>query len=109
MVDEVGDPKKIATKEARMTTDPRDLMMAENVAGKETHTGRAHIADEAKDYCHNGDESSQKQVIYSGPSQIQPLQQLADCTNQDHIRRKRTPLQRHISGNVLFTFADNPD
>ena len=31
-VDEVGDPKKIATKEARMTTDPRELMMVENVA-----------------------------------------------------------------------------
>ena len=32
VVDEVGDPKKIATKEARMTTAPRELMMAENVA-----------------------------------------------------------------------------
>ena len=32
VVDEVGDPKKIATKEARMTTDPRELMMVENVA-----------------------------------------------------------------------------
>ena len=32
MVDEVGDPKKIATKEARMTTDPQELMMAKNVA-----------------------------------------------------------------------------
>ena len=32
VVDEVGDPKKIATKEACMTTDPRELMMAKNVA-----------------------------------------------------------------------------
>lgn len=32
IVDEVGNPAKIATKEARMTEDPRELMMAENVA-----------------------------------------------------------------------------
>ena len=32
VVDEVGDPKKIATKEARMATGPRELMMAQNVA-----------------------------------------------------------------------------
>ena len=32
VVDEVGDPKKIATKEARMTQDPRELMMAKNTA-----------------------------------------------------------------------------
>ena len=31
-VDEVGDPSKIGTKEARMTQDPRNLMMAENCA-----------------------------------------------------------------------------
>ena len=31
-MDEVGDPKKIATKEARMPTDPRELLMAKNVA-----------------------------------------------------------------------------
>ena len=31
-MDEVGNPAKIATKEARMTEDPRELMMAENVA-----------------------------------------------------------------------------
>lgn len=28
----MGDPKKIATKEARMPTDPRELLMAKNVA-----------------------------------------------------------------------------
>lgn len=32
VVDEIGDPSKIATKEARMTDNPRELMMAENVA-----------------------------------------------------------------------------
>lgn len=32
VVDQIGDPGKIATKEARMTMDPRELMMAENVA-----------------------------------------------------------------------------
>ncbi len=32
VVDEVGDPKKIGTKEARVTEDPRNLMMAENCA-----------------------------------------------------------------------------
>lgn len=32
VVDEIGDPKKISTKEARMTDNPRELMMAENVA-----------------------------------------------------------------------------
>ena len=32
VVDAIGDPKKIATKEARMTDNPRELMMAENVA-----------------------------------------------------------------------------
>lgn len=32
VVDAIGDPKKIATKEARMTENPRELMMAENVA-----------------------------------------------------------------------------
>ncbi len=32
VVDAVGDPDKIATKEARMTKNPRELMMAENVA-----------------------------------------------------------------------------
>ena len=32
VVDEIGDPSKIGTKEARMTEDPRDLMMAENCA-----------------------------------------------------------------------------
>lgn len=32
VVDEVGDPNKISTAEARMTQDPRELMMAENVA-----------------------------------------------------------------------------
>lgn len=32
VVDEVGNPKKIATKETRMTTAPRELMMAQNVA-----------------------------------------------------------------------------
>lgn len=31
-VDEVGNPDKIATAEARMTQDPRELMMARNVA-----------------------------------------------------------------------------
>ena len=30
VVDEIGDPKKIASKAARMSQDPRDLMMAEN-------------------------------------------------------------------------------
>jgi citrate lyase subunit alpha/citrate CoA-transferase len=32
VVDEVGDPAKIATKEARVTKNPRELMMAEAVA-----------------------------------------------------------------------------
>lgn len=32
VIDEVGDPNKISTAEARMTQDPRELMMAENVA-----------------------------------------------------------------------------
>jgi citrate lyase subunit alpha/citrate CoA-transferase len=32
VVDAIGDTKKIATKEARMTDNPRELMMAENVA-----------------------------------------------------------------------------
>lgn len=32
VVDEVGDPAKISTAEARMTENPRELMMAENVA-----------------------------------------------------------------------------
>ncbi|MFD1485544.1 citrate lyase subunit alpha [Lacticaseibacillus baoqingensis] len=32
VVDQVGDPSKIATKEARMTQDPRELMMAQAVA-----------------------------------------------------------------------------
>lgn len=32
VVDEIGDPTRIATKEARMTENPRDLMMAENCA-----------------------------------------------------------------------------
>ena len=32
VVDEIGDPEKIGTKEARITQDPRDLMMAENCA-----------------------------------------------------------------------------
>lgn len=32
VVDAVGDPSKIATKEARMTENPRELMMAENAA-----------------------------------------------------------------------------
>ena len=32
VVDEIGDPSKIATKEARMTDNPRELMMAESVA-----------------------------------------------------------------------------
>lgn len=32
VVDAIGDPDKIATKEARMTENPRELMMAENVA-----------------------------------------------------------------------------
>lgn len=32
VVDAIGDPKRIATKEARMTDNPRELMMAENVA-----------------------------------------------------------------------------
>ncbi|MBU2703984.1 citrate lyase subunit alpha/citrate CoA-transferase [Sporomusaceae bacterium BoRhaA] len=32
VVDSVGDPKKIASMEARMTDNPRELMMAENVA-----------------------------------------------------------------------------
>ncbi len=31
-VDKIGDPKKIASAEARMTQDPRDLMMAKNAA-----------------------------------------------------------------------------
>ena len=32
VVEEIGDPKKIGTKEARVTEDPRNLMMAENCA-----------------------------------------------------------------------------
>ena len=32
VVDAIGDPKKIGTKEARVTEDPRNLMMAENCA-----------------------------------------------------------------------------
>lgn len=32
VVDQIGDPRKIATKEARMTDNPRELMMAEKVA-----------------------------------------------------------------------------
>lgn len=32
VVDDIGDPAKISTKEARMTDNPRELMMAENVA-----------------------------------------------------------------------------
>lgn len=32
VIDAIGDTKKIATKEARMTENPRELMMAENVA-----------------------------------------------------------------------------
>lgn len=32
VVDNIGDTRKIATKEARMTDNPRELMMAENVA-----------------------------------------------------------------------------
>lgn len=32
VVDEIGDPAKIGTKEARITKDPRNLMMAENCA-----------------------------------------------------------------------------
>ena len=32
VVDEIGDPTKIGTKEARITQDPRNLMMAENAA-----------------------------------------------------------------------------
>lgn len=32
VIDEVGDPSKIANAEARMTQDPRELMMAEKVA-----------------------------------------------------------------------------
>ena len=32
VVDSIGDPKKIASAAARMTENPRDLMMAENVA-----------------------------------------------------------------------------
>lgn len=32
VVDDIGDPAKISTKEARMTENPRELMMAENVA-----------------------------------------------------------------------------
>lgn len=32
VVDEIGDPTKIGTKEARITQDPRNLMMAENCA-----------------------------------------------------------------------------
>ncbi|MFT4107519.1 MAG: citrate lyase subunit alpha [Lacrimispora sp.] len=32
VVEDIGDPKKIATKEARMTDNPRELMMAEQVA-----------------------------------------------------------------------------
>ncbi|AMB98711.1 citrate lyase subunit alpha [Aerococcus urinaehominis] len=32
LVDQIGDPSKISTKEARMTENPRELMMAENVA-----------------------------------------------------------------------------
>ncbi|MCF6412455.1 citrate lyase subunit alpha [Collinsella tanakaei] len=32
VVDEIGDPKRIASKEARFTQDPRELMMAKNAA-----------------------------------------------------------------------------
>ena len=32
VVDEIGDPKRIGTKEARVTQDPRELMMAERAA-----------------------------------------------------------------------------
>lgn len=32
VVEQVGDPRKIASKEARITDNPRELMMAENVA-----------------------------------------------------------------------------
>lgn len=32
VVDNIGDARKIATKEARMTDNPRELMMAEQVA-----------------------------------------------------------------------------
>ncbi len=32
VVDQIGDPSKIGTKEARITQDPRNLMMAENCA-----------------------------------------------------------------------------
>lgn len=32
VVDEIGDPSKIGTKEARLTQDPRNLMMAKNCA-----------------------------------------------------------------------------
>lgn len=32
VVDAIGDPNKIATKEARLTDNPRELMMAQNVA-----------------------------------------------------------------------------
>ncbi|MBQ4371309.1 MAG: citrate lyase subunit alpha [Firmicutes bacterium] len=32
VLDSIGDPKKIAGKDARITKDPRELMMAENVA-----------------------------------------------------------------------------
>ncbi|MGW8115201.1 citrate lyase subunit alpha [Caproicibacterium sp. NSD3] len=38
VVDAIGDPKKIATKEARMTDNPRELMMAEHVADVITAT-----------------------------------------------------------------------
>ena len=33
VVDAIGDPAKISTKEARITENPRELMMAKNVAG----------------------------------------------------------------------------
>lgn len=33
VVENIGDAKKISTKEARLTENPRELMMAENVAG----------------------------------------------------------------------------
>ena len=32
LIDEIGNPKKIASKEARFTDNPRELMMAENIA-----------------------------------------------------------------------------
>jgi citrate lyase subunit alpha/citrate CoA-transferase len=37
-VDRIGDPKKIASAAARITQDPRDLMMAENCARVMTAT-----------------------------------------------------------------------